>query len=365
MNSTAIRRFYKLSLSTLIAVYILVLVGGIVRSTGAGMGCPDWPKCFGQWVPPTSVDQLPQDYKEQYAAFREKKNIKFARYLSLIGLSGTAQRILEDKSIMVEADFNAFKTWVEYLNRVVGVAIGFLIIALFVASFKIRSTNPGLFRWSLILLILVVVQGWFGSIVVSTNLTQWTITVHMFLALFMVAVIVWLMVRSSPPALVFFSDPNRQKSVFITPSSELSTNNSVPQSNGLRSLLIIGMILVLIQTFLGTQVREALDRLATSLSREEWIANAGIDFIIHRTFSWLILSIPLILWLKLRKTTAEKSLILVPFMLILGSVITGAVMAYFAVPAFLQPIHLLLALMTFGWLFQIYLQLNIGAFKSV
>ncbi len=341
MSSTATRRFHKLSLSTLVAVYILVLVGGVVRSTGSGMGCPDWPKCFGKWVPPTSVSQLPENYKEQYASYRDKKNQKFARYLSLIGLQKTSQKILADKSITVEADFNASKTWVEYLNRVVGVLIGLMIIALFIASFKIRSEYPQLFKGSLIVLILVIIQGWFGSIVVSTNLTSWTVTIHMFLALVIVAILVWLMVRSKED-----------------PSFEFSANKN---KAGLKIWLLVGIILILIQTFLGTQVRETLDRLAATLSREEWIPNAGVDFIVHRTFSWMVLLVPVVLWLKLRKTTSEMSLTLVPFLLILSSVITGTVMAYFAVPSFLQPIHLLLAVVTFGWLFQVYLQLNNGS----
>ena len=94
------------------------------------MGCPDWPKCFGRWIPPTSVNQLPENYKEQYASHREKKNVKFAHYLEVLGFDDTARRILEDKSILVEADFNATKTWVEYVNRLVGVAIGIMIVAI-------------------------------------------------------------------------------------------------------------------------------------------------------------------------------------------------------------------------------------------
>lgn len=302
----------------------------MVRSTGSGMGCPDWPKCFGQWVPPTSVSELPEDYKEQYASFRDKKNQKFARYLSFIGLGETSKKILEDKTILVEADFNASKAWVEYVNRLVGVVIGMMIIALFIASWRMRVANPGLFKGSLVTLILVIVQGWFGSIVVSTNLTSWTVTIHMFLALLIVAILVWLMVRSG--------------------------GGKEVTMKGIGAWLIAGMAALVIQIFLGTQVRETLDQLATTLRREEWIANAGLDFIVHRAFSWVVLLIQLGIWLKLRKTTSEKSLILVPFLLILSSVTTGAAMAYFAVPPMLQPIHLLLAVVTFGWLFQIFLQ---------
>src|SRR5258705_2658081 len=161
------------------------------------MGCPDWPKCFGSWTPPTSVDQLPSHYKENFSAYRDKKNQKFARYLRLIGMNATAEQIIADKSILEEADFNPVKTWIEYINRLVGVIIGLFIIVLFYRSVSLKKSKPVLFWLSLATLIAVVFQGWFGSVVVSTNLTRWTITVHLFLALLIVGFLIYLLHKSN------------------------------------------------------------------------------------------------------------------------------------------------------------------------
>lgn len=338
MSQTATRGFYRLCLSTLIAVYFLVGVGGVVRSTGSGMGCPDWPKCFGSWIPPTSAQELPEDYKEVYSEYRHQKNVKFARYLSFIGMENTANQLVTDKGIREEADFNATKTWVEYINRLIGVAIGLFIIALFWRSLKIRKDHPTIFILSLLTLIAVIIQGWFGSIVVSTNLTTWTITIHMFLALVIVAILFYLLKLSNP-------DPE---------------GSAISGPHILRYVLLGCMIVLSIQIFLGTQVREAIDLLSTAfVPRAQWVDNLGVSFLIHRSFSWLVLGFHLILLYLLRKTRGNKALPLALIILILGTLLTGTGMAYFGVPPFLQPVHLVLATITFGLQLHAYFNLNI------
>lgn len=291
------------------------------------MGCPDWPKCFGQWVPPTSVEQLPENYKEVYSAYRDKKNQKFARYLNNIGLEETAIKIMEDKSILQEADFNPTKTLVEYINRLIGVIIGGFIILLFVKSWKFRKTSPSLFLYSTLTLIAVIIQGWFGSIVVSTNLTTWTITIHMLVALLIVALLVYLYHKSSQPA----------------------ENGKMEVSTDIKILLLSSSIVLLIQIVLGTEVREAIDVIAASMAnRNLWIGRLGLEFLVHRSFSLIVLIINVLLVFKLMKTSYNKTLSRILLILILGAILTGAGMGYFGVLPVLQPIHLLLATITFG-----------------
>lgn len=324
MTNAPLRKFNRLCFATLIAVYILILVGAVVRATGSGMGCPDWPRCFGKFIPPTSVDQLPADYKEKYASIREKKNVKFAKYLAAFGFNDTAEKILNDKSILVEADFNPVKTWIEYFNRQVGVVIGFFIMILAYRSIKLRHYDPVIFRLSVFTLIAVIFQGWFGSIVVSTNLTTWTITVHMFLAIVIVLLLVYLQNRSGVVTGVI----SGEKSLVI--------------------LTLAAMILLFVQVFLGTEVRSAIDVVSASLPRSEWLERVGRPFVTHRTFSWIVLLVQGILVVKIRKTESAKPLSTALIILILGTFLTGVGMAYLDVPAVLQPLHLLMATMSIG-----------------
>src|SRR5690606_32327629 len=127
-----IGRFRRFSLITIIAVYALIFVGGVVRSTGSGMGCPDWPKCFGSFVPPTDVSQLPENYQDIYLAKRVEKNHRFVEMLDALGFQKKAREIENDKSILIEGEFNPVKTWIEYGNRLLGATIGLLIIGTYI-----------------------------------------------------------------------------------------------------------------------------------------------------------------------------------------------------------------------------------------
>ena len=332
------RSFRRLTISTLVSVYILILVGGVVRSTGSGMGCPDWPKCFGQWTPPTSVTELPENYKATYSAYRHKKNERFAKYLTAFGFKETGDKILNDDSVKEETEFNPVKTWIEYLNRVVGVIIGFLIFAVFVYSIRYRKTNRTITGIAFLSFVLVGFQGWLGSIVVSTNLTPWTITLHMFLAMVIVALLIYLVHVSQ-------SDIQNPSQYNLQPIGKI--------------LLVLCMVALLVQILFGTQVREGIDRVAREIQgRENWISAIGMDFIIHRTFSWVVLILNAVLVVKLWKMQAVNRFALTVILLILGTILTGVGMAWFAVPPFLQPVHLLLATVTFGVQFLLVLKVS-------
>jgi cytochrome c oxidase assembly protein subunit 15 len=309
------------------------------------MGCPDWPKCFGSLVPPTSVDQLPDNYQEIYLQKRIAKNERFVASLEKLGFSETADRIANDKSILIEEDFNALKTWIEYINRLIGVLIGILIILTAwksIALWKIDKVIPIL---SITSLLLVLFQGWIGSIVVSTNLLTWMITFHMLLALVLVALLIYVYHRSErllKSGVVKMDVPGKVKWI-----------------------LVFAIILMVFQIVLGTQVREQIDQISFSLGdmlREEWVEKVGLSFLIHRSYSILILGSNLLFLFWIFKYTARKSQVnlwsQVLVLLVILEIITGIGMAYFGIPAFLQPIHLLIGSFIIGVQTLLFLQIR-------
>lgn len=348
--NTQLNSYRRISWITVIAVYFLILVGGIVRSTGSGMGCPDWPMCFGSVVPPTSINQLPDNYQEIYLEKRLAKNERFVATLEKLGFSKTANQIANDKSILVEEEFNATKTWIEYINRLVGVVIGFLIILTCWRSFSLWKVDKKIPLASLIALVLVLFTGWIGSIVVSTNLLAWMITFHMLLAIALVLVLLY--------------------GHFLVDLRVESTFNSNQTPRKIQLILVLGLVLMLIQVVLGTQVREEIDRISFALGdllRGEWVERVGLNFIIHRSFSLLILGVHLLyfFWVikfSTRGSQISKASFLLAIVLLL-EISTGIGMAYFGIPAYLQPIHLVLACLLLG--IQFYLIVRLGPIRKL
>ncbi len=264
MNTAATQTWFrKIGVITIFAVYFLILVGGIVRASGAGMGCPDWPTCFGQLIPPTDETQLPANYHEIYAQR---------------GYANTT--------------FNPVKTWTEYTNRLTGVSIGILIILTVWSARIYLKSDKTVFYTALSVLLLVMFQGWLGSAVVASNLKPFMITLHMLLALFIVSLLIFAIARSQRDQL------------------GLLNTQQLPARFGLVLKVAIGMTLV--QVAMGTQVREAVDYIANQhsyIDRQYWRDDFPLIFYVHRSFSSLILFTNLWLAWKLQQATARGTLL--------------------------------------------------------
>jgi cytochrome c oxidase assembly protein subunit 15 len=295
-------RFRRFGILTIASVFFLIFIGGLVRSTGSGMGCPDWPKCFGQWIPPSDISELPIDYKTKFA--------------------------VAGKEI---ADFDAFKTWTEYYNRLIGVVIGlFVFLTVIFALPYLKSTNKKIFWLSFLAFILVGFQGWIGSIVVSTDLATYMITIHMLIALIIVALLIYT-VSASQDFVIY-------------------QINTFP---GLKTLIWVLLIIALVQTVSGTQVREAIDEIAKRIdNRWVWTDNAGNIFLMHRSWSWFSLLISIYMMLQFKKIFLRESILykasLALVLLMCTQALSGAVLANLGFPSQFQSIHLTLGSLTVG-----------------
>jgi cytochrome c oxidase assembly protein subunit 15 len=327
--------YVRLQWTALVLVFLVIIAGSVVRTTGSGMGCPDWPKCFGQWVPPTSEAELPANYREVYGEKRVAKVEKFTKFLTAIGMDETAERIRKSPETYEELPFNAGSTWTEYINRLVGFLAGDAMLIAFIWTLRRYRKDKRLVRLSVVALFVLVVNAWFGSIVVATNLVPWTITVHMFLALALVYLQLMLLRR-------------------ITPSMQRTLN--LP--NGIKWLIIVILAITTYQMFLGTQVREYIDELTKKgIGRDGWSEHFGWTFFIHRSFSWLVLVlIGLMTWLNYK--TDKLRAIYIAFVLLALELIGGVLLAYADMPGAVQVSHLLFAALLFGVLAMLFIRMR-------
>ena len=288
------KRFHKVVTLTFWATLGLVVAGGLVRATGAGLGCPDWPTCWGCWLPPTELSDIPSQLDEAGEPYYLDK-LDRRQYLS---------------------KFDSTKMWIEYMNRVLGVLIGIFIIATFVTSFALRKAQPRLFYGSLIALLMVIFQGWLGSIVVESELMPGMITLHMLLAMILLSLLISLQAWSSLDS----------KGVII------------PGTRILYGLIIL-------QVILGTQVREKVDEFTKDdqgIVRGEWLDHAGLVDHLHRPLSLLVLGLSLFIFFQAKKKNESTQMPVWILAGVGGQILLGIILAYAGLPPWSQTAHLVL-----------------------
>lgn len=276
--------------ATFILCFLVIIAGGVVRTTQSGMGCPDWPRCFGKWIPPTDASQLPAD---------------FEKYLGKQDIDHT---------------FNAYHTWIEYINRLFGVLLGIFAIIQVALLYNRRKTNTRSWKLAISFLALVILTGLFGAIVVKLNLAHLSISVHLLFAIILLQVqlALWMEVKGS---------------------------RKYEMKAGAQKMLLAFLAILFIQSAMGTMVRMHVDDISKVLNydqRELWLSDDPLIFIVHRSFSWIVVIASAWLAWKNRTSLLNKYYYALLFTILL-SMTAGIILYYAHMPAFAQPLHLLLA----------------------
>jgi len=298
MESDRLKTFARLALATTIATYLLILVGALVRASGAGLGCPDWPMCYGRWIPPTSVSQLPAGFDP--------------------------------------ATFNAVLTWTEYTNRLLGVSIGFLITATVVAALRWHRSEARILWPSVAALLLVGFEGWLGGQVVRSGLEPWMISVHLIFALLIVTLLLY-------ATFVAFQ------------LREPAGTKSGPERVKLARFASAVIGTLLLQIYLGTLVRGGMEVAVDAnpeLPRAAWLAAVASQDQVHRGMAALVVLAVAALMLQIRTNfSGDRPLVrwaTVAAVLAAGQIAVGMILGRMALPPAAQVLHLSIASLLLG-----------------
>ena len=323
-----LKRFHKIAKISLVCVYLIIVAGAVVRMTGSGMGCPDWPKCFGYYIPPTDASAL--NFKPNHE-YKKGHVIKIDDYFYYAKSDfTTAQNLnIENWEKNTKHEYNTFNvthTWIEYINRLFTAFAGIPILIMFILSLFLLKTDKALAVASAITIFGMGFEAWLGKTVVDSNLLPYKITIHMIGSFVILASIIYLIHKSS-----------LKKRALNTPTT-------------IKIGLYIALLLTLIQVAIGTQVRQFVDEQVISIGyqKELWLNNPNLQFYIHRTFSFLIIGLNVWLYLKNKKQQLGLNEINWVLILIFIEVFTGILMSYLDFPFGTQPIHLVMAALLFG-----------------
>lgn len=323
------KSFIRWAKITLILIYLVIIAGATVRMTGSGMGCPDWPKCFGYYIPPTQVEELLwepyHDYEKGQVIIKDNK-------LWVANKDYTSTEMYEpsywDEYTKHDyAEFNPMHTWVEYINRLCGALAGLACLVLFIKSFSYWKTKKSVVLWSGIVLFLLGFNAWLGATVVFSVLSPVKITTHMIAALINVAALIYTIYLAKGNK-AYFTKYDRSFYIFAW----------------------ITMILSLIQIGLGTQVRQFIDEQTRNgiVDVALWLETPDVNFYVHRTFSFVIFFANLYLFLRNKRLNLGSKKVNWVMVLLIAEIITGILMYYVHFPFGTQAAHLVLAAMMYG-----------------
>ena len=318
--------YQKCAFAALISVLVLIFVGAIVRVTGAGMGCPDWPTCWGLLIPPTKVEQVDFD-KLPVEKFQKK-----------------AERMGRDPSTIsretLRAEFNPRHVWTEFINRMFSLPVGFFSLATFIISFMYLKSRPIVFWLSFASLLLVLANAIMGARVVYSGISPGVLTSHLALAMLLICVLVHCV----------WAGGERKFRVEI-----------LQEAKTLRILVASLLFLTIVEGILGSQIREMTDEMAKAhlnAPRETWIAELeqSAVYLIHRSFSWLILIISVVAFIATKRhqtggaTPSQKGVVAIVF----AQMILGLVMSQVHIYSWVQVLHVglaaILLALTYRWL---------------
>jgi len=274
--------------------YLLIFVGGLVRVAGAGMGCPDWPKCFDRWIPPTSLEQLPDHIDP--------------------------------------AKFNIVLAWIEYSNRLFGALVGLVITITTFLAFKYYK-HVDRIKWSVLAaFFLTLVEGWLGSVLVDTVLNPITITLHLFLAL----VIVMLLLYAAQEA-------------YYIENSDSEKMSRYPSNLKWMFGLLAGILLL--EVVLGTEIRGGLEmiRKDNPMVESQFLLNMLGPFkYIHTILGFIITGFSGMLWYRLVNNSINPSKIMTQIStailgLVLTQIIMGELLVFLDIIPLIQLFHMWVA----------------------
>ena len=341
MNNKIFQQIIGLNL---ILVFLVIAAGAFVRMTGSGMGCPDWPKCFGYLIPPTERAQL--EWKPNHS-YEKGQVIIVGEALRVVRADFTStQTYIENNwepyTKHDYAQFNVYHTWIEFLNRLLGALAGLATLLLLGMSVVFWSKSKRPFVLAICIVLGMGFQAWLGKTVVDSNLLPAKITLHMAMALVIVALLIgmwhWIKVQETRPKV-------SQRFVGIT---------------------TFALIMSLIQIGMGTQVRQFVDSQMHQwelLHPEKWLADSPLIFYVHRSFSLLVLGVNGYLGWQLWQNKIHNPTLYWIIGCIGFEILTGIAMYYFDFPIASQPLHLVVAALLFAT--QFYILLQQGSKKSI